>query len=130
MVSLVSGTECQAQEPYIVLSDANFPKYREDFETSTYSFTFYGRDNDKTECKMPDDPHEEEFRHVDEAYFDNVACVEHLVKASHKYQKAIEDTTQEAYWHVHKYDWEYIGWTYWPDNTRKYRFLFWDDWYR
>eukprot|EP00973_Karenia_brevis_P069635 9682407-Karenia_brevis.AAC.1 len=49
MVSLVSGTECQAQEPYLILYDANFPKYREDVETSMYACTFYGRDHDNNE---------------------------------------------------------------------------------
>eukprot|EP00973_Karenia_brevis_P024831 3421877-Karenia_brevis.AAC.2 len=121
MISLVSGTECQAQEPYIVLYDANFPKYREDFETSIYSFTFYWRDNDNKECPIPVDHFEEEYRHVDEAYFDNVACVEHITRASHRYHKTIEDTIPEVYWEVHKYDWEYIG-GYWSDNKPKYKY--------
>eukprot|EP00973_Karenia_brevis_P042818 5927059-Karenia_brevis.AAC.1 len=61
-----------------MLYDVNFPKYREDFETSTYWCTFYGRDLDNKECKIPQDEYEEEFKHFDEAYFDNVACVQHL----------------------------------------------------
>eukprot|EP00973_Karenia_brevis_P061448 8543971-Karenia_brevis.AAC.1 len=49
MVLLVSGSDSQAQEPYIILYDANLPKYREDFETTLYSFTCYGRDNENKE---------------------------------------------------------------------------------
>eukprot|EP00973_Karenia_brevis_P088136 12220412-Karenia_brevis.AAC.1 len=74
MVSLISGSESRAQDPYIILHDANLAKYREDFESTVYSFTYYGRDNENKEVQTPVDHFEEEYRHIDEAYFDNVAC--------------------------------------------------------
>eukprot|EP00973_Karenia_brevis_P012192 1655581-Karenia_brevis.AAC.1 len=68
MISLASGTECQAQEPYFLLYDVNFPKYRENFETSAYSCTWYGRDLQGKECEIPRDDYEDDFELMDEAF--------------------------------------------------------------
>eukprot|EP00973_Karenia_brevis_P077420 10756492-Karenia_brevis.AAC.1 len=60
---MVSGAESRAQDPYLILYDANLAKYREDFETTSYSFTFYGKDNENRDFEIPVDHFHEEYRH-------------------------------------------------------------------
>eukprot|EP00973_Karenia_brevis_P004551 621659-Karenia_brevis.AAC.1 len=50
-----------------------------------------------------------------------------MVNATLQYQRMLEDTTQEAYWAVHKYDWDYCGKERWYDGQRKYYYHFYDD---